>query len=103
MTALLNGFGTDVGKEVFKAAGEGDWTAFLSVRRATGQDFPLVGLVRLYDFSLDGSNRLTDSQILASRQFVLLPALNWKRGLCNWDDIEDILIKVRKDIHESTQ
>jgi hypothetical protein len=75
MTARLDGGGADVGAEVFKAAGDGDWAAFITLRRsnpANPQDFPLVGQSRLFEFSLD-SGQFTFTNLLPDRQMVLLP------------------------------
>lgn len=75
--ARLDGAGVDVGAEVFKAAGDGDWAVFLTVRRsnpANPQDFPLVGLTRAYEFSLL-QNRLDSPNLFPERQLVLLPPL----------------------------
>lgn len=77
MTAKLDGAGADVGAEVFKAAGDGDWAAFITLRRsnpADPNDFPLVGQSRLFEFSLD-AGQFTFNNILPDRQMVLLPPI----------------------------
>jgi hypothetical protein len=66
-----------VGAEVFKAAGDGDWAAFITLRRsnpANPQDFPLLGQSRLFEFSLD-SGQFTFTNLLPDRQMVLLPPI----------------------------
>lgn len=76
-TAKLDGAGTGVGAETFKAAGNGDWDVFVTIRRnslANPKDFPLVGLTRLYNFSLD-NDKLSGLNLLGERQLVLLPPL----------------------------
>ncbi len=76
-SARLDGAGVDVGAETFKAAGDGDWAVFITLRRnspSNPKDFPLVGLTRLYEFSLD-KNELREIKLLPERQLVLLPPL----------------------------
>jgi hypothetical protein len=77
MTARLDGNNADVGADVLKAAGDGDWAAFITLRRsnpANPQDFPLVGQSRLFEFSLDAS-QFTFTNLLPARQMVLLPPI----------------------------
>ncbi len=76
--AQVDGVGVGLGEEVFKAAGNGDWTAFVTLRRsnpANPKDFPLVGLTTLYDFSLD-NNQLSGVGLLGDHQVILLPPLS---------------------------
>ena len=78
--ARVDGGDAGVGSEVFKAAGNGDWTVFITLRRSNPtdpKDFPLVGLSRLYDFNLT-SNQLSGVNLLPDRQIVLLPSLPGK-------------------------
>ncbi|HEX2913242.1 MAG TPA: hypothetical protein VH186_20740 [Chloroflexia bacterium] len=78
-TAKVNGANVDVGAEVFKAAGDGDWTAYITIHRsnpANPKDFPLVGLNRIYDFSLDGASVSNVNIVQESgKQSVLLPQM----------------------------
>ncbi|MDB5078563.1 MAG: hypothetical protein JWP00_487 [Chloroflexi bacterium] len=77
MTARLDGAGADVGAEVFKAAGDGDWAAFITLRSsnpANSQDYPLVGQTRLFEFSLD-AGQLTSTKLLPDREMALLPPI----------------------------
>ncbi len=75
LLATVDGAGVGIGAETFPAAGNGEWAAFITLRRnnpANPKDFPLVGLSRLYEFSLDG-DKLSEVNLFTERQLVLLP------------------------------
>lgn len=74
--ATVDGAGAGIGKELFKP-GDDTWAAFLAVRRsnpANPQDYPLVGVTRLYEFNLE--NNLAELvRLLPGKPLVLLPPL----------------------------
>lgn len=74
--ATIDGAGTGLGKEFFKP-GDGNWAVFMAVRRsnpANPQDYPLIGVTRLYEFDLE-NNQPEIVRFLGGQPLVLLPPL----------------------------